>query len=194
MLFKKLNRRLKEKIKQEKSEDTKNILPEEFRRVRELEKDEIIEDLKYTTTTIFSLVAKPDQFTNPDKKFIGSLEEMVSLTDETSISLDDVKSQIEGIKNGNKPNPEILNQTIKKIYELPEIGSILDTANALFDDENESLRLALIIYARANGIELNDEDIEKVRETLLDKENPDLGGLFDYALEEENVKRFLIRR
>lgn len=101
--------------------------------------------------------------------------------------------QIKQVQSGQPiQGPEILNNTLVGIYALPEVGYVIDTANALLDEENESLRLALLIYARLNGINLEQQDIDKVRETVINRENPDLGTLLLYLGDRKNLSRLIL--
>ena len=70
--------------------------------------------------------------------------------------------------------PPILNNTIRVIYAQATIFQIAKTLNALLG--NDTLRLAIIIYARSQGVNISQKDLDLVREAL-DPNDPDLGSL-----------------
>lgn len=157
---------------------------------------EVFRDVGYTISLIFSLVAKPERFSNPDenlKSFVRGLfalpRAIVSDTNPQKLA-ERIALQFELFREGKPPeSPNILDNTLKEIYALPELGDIVDTASALLDQENESLRLLLLIYARLNGINLEQQDIDKVQVTLLNRENPDLGALLLYLAQDDTLSR-----
>lgn len=53
----------------------------------------------------------------------------------------------------------------------------------LLDPQNRSIRLALLLYARSNGFDLKEEDLDVVYESLLARDRPDLGPVLAAALE-----------
>lgn len=91
------------------------------------------------------------------------------------------------IKNGDFPkNWSLLNNTLKAIFQIVIIAKVIDTANNLFNKDNKSLRISLLIYARLHKINLEDKDIDVIRNDLLNKENPQLGALILYVLDNAN--------
>jgi hypothetical protein len=56
---------------------------------------------------------------------------------------------------------------------------IAQDAGTLLD--NPSFRLALVLYARSQGVPITEEDLRVVRATVLNVDNPDLGPLISYA-------------
>lgn len=88
-------------------------------------------------------------------------------------------------------SPELLNNTMFKIYSTPQIGNAIEAANLLFDKNNKSLRLALIIYAKLHNVNLEEADIDVVRELMLNRNKPDLGGLIFYV--NKNKERLAVK-
>jgi hypothetical protein len=88
-----------------------------------------------------------------------------------------VNSIIPGREDDQRPDPELLNDTLRVFYQQGTFRSVAELLNELLAPENESLRLALVLYARANGIRIRPEDIDLVRTHLLDPDNPNLGPL-----------------
>jgi len=171
--------------------------PDEAERAYELIKSgEIIRDVFYSLNLIFGLIIKPNRFSNLDDSFTDYLETLIGLPHSIISDLnpktafDRISTQLENVKGGNPINdPEILNNTLGTIYSAPEIGSLIEVINILFAPENETFRIALLVYARLNGINLEQKDIDEVRETILNKNDPKLGSLFSYLVKPENLTR-----
>lgn len=66
------------------------------------------------------------------------------------------------------------------VYQNPLAGEVAQTANILL--QNDSIRLATIVYARANGINLTNQDLDALRDHLLNTENPDLTALTQHGI------------
>jgi len=186
-----------EQVAKDKAGESSPLSGEEAERVYELIKSgEVFRDLFYTFNVLFSLILRPDHFTNLDdsfKAYIGALtdlpESFISELDPNK-AFKKIPSQIKLVKEGQSlNNAEILNNTLKTIYSAPEVGNTIDIISALLAPENESLRIALLVYARLNGVNLVQEDIDKVRNTILNREEPNLGSLLLYVLTPENSIR-----
>lgn len=79
--------------------------------------------------------------------------------------------------------PVILRHTFAALYRF---GSVASTAKMLADllhPDNETLRLAVLIYARTNGIPLDEGDLDLLRTSLFDTAQPDLGPVLVRAFE-----------
>jgi len=85
--------------------------------------------------------------------------------------------------------PAVLTHTMRELLEIATLGTTLRMISNLIAPENQSVRLALVIYARANDIPLEDKDLDLLRKDLLDTPNPDLGPLLAEA-----VNRFIQER
>jgi len=156
-------------------------------------------DVSYSIAVIIALLAKPERFSALEENLKGLIEGLVKLPSLVASDLDPRAIanrfflQVQRVQSGQPiQNPEILNSTLAGIYALPEVGGVIDTANALLDEDNKSLRLALVVYARLNGINLEQQDIDKVRSTILNRENPDLGALLMYLADRENLSRLVL--
>jgi hypothetical protein len=160
---------------------------------------ELFEDISYTISVLFALIAKPERFSNPHDNLKAFVEGLINLPGAIVSDVDPrivgekVSRQIVQIQSGQPIEPpDLLNNTLAGIYALPEVGDLIDTANALLDEENKSLRIALLIYARLNGINLEQQDIDKVRATVLNRKNPDLGSLLIYLGDRETRSRLIL--
>ncbi|GJL49737.1 MAG: hypothetical protein NPIRA01_09640 [Nitrospirales bacterium] len=76
--------------------------------------------------------------------------------------------------------PVILNNTVKVIFQQAAPFQIAQTLQTLLG--NETVRLAIIIYARSEGIQLSQKELDAVQEAL-DPNDPDLGALVFPAFE-----------
>ncbi|MDD5410280.1 MAG: hypothetical protein PHF31_02535 [Methylobacter sp.] len=148
---------------------------------------ELFTDLVYTLTRIFKLILGELGNIRTVPSIIPDLIEIPAAIVSDLINVWDflrrLDQLIELIKSGKQAkNPEILNNTLKTIFQIAIIGDAIDTANSLFSEENQSLRIALLIYARLHKINLEEADIDAVRVTILNKDNPQLGVLLIYVL------------
>ncbi len=70
--------------------------------------------------------------------------------------------------------PVILKNTVKVIFQQAGPFQIAQTIQTLLG--NQTVRLAIIIYARSEGIQISQKDLEIVQDAL-DPNDPDLGAL-----------------
>lgn len=76
-------------------------------------------------------------------------------------------------------SPKVLQHTLKVLFDSPTVSVTKETVNILL--EKESIRLAIILYAKSNGIDIEQEDINTVQVILNDQE-PELGKFFTVAI------------
>jgi hypothetical protein len=76
----------------------------------------------------------------------------------------------------------ILTNTLRVLLTEATAGALVETIGALIGPENRTLRLAVLVYARTQGIDLDEEDLDALHRAL-DPANPDLGVLVDRGLE-----------
>lgn len=74
--------------------------------------------------------------------------------------------------------PPLLNNSVRVLYERATVSQIAETLHTLLG--NESVRLAIIIYARSQGVSISQDELDIVREAL-DPNNPNLGSLLPPA-------------
>jgi len=186
-----------EQVAKDKAGESSPLSPEEAEQVYELIKSgEVFGDLFYTLNVIFNLIIRPDSFSNLDNSFkayfsaLTHLPESIASDLDPDIAFNNISTQIKLAKEGGPlENTAILNNTLKTIYSAPEVGNTIDVISALLAPENESLRIALLVYARLNGVNLEQKDIDTVRNTILNRDEPNLGGLLLYVLTPENAMR-----
>jgi hypothetical protein len=96
--------------------------------------------------------------------------------------------------------PVVLKHTLTALYSSASIGSISEMIRTLIQKDNETVRLAIIIYARSNGIPLEEEDLDALRDSVFNTDDPDLGPVliqaverFDTNFDRDSLKRVLTR-
>ncbi len=77
-------------------------------------------------------------------------------------------------------DPQLLESMLSCVYKNKPIEAVAQTASTLL--QNDSIKLAIIVYARANGINLNEGDLDALRNTVLNTESPDLDALVDRGI------------
>lgn len=186
-----------EQVAKDKAGENSPLRREEAEQVYELIKSgEVFGDLFYTLNVIFNLIIRADSFSNLDNSFKAYFSALTHLPESIVSDLDpviafnNISAQIKLAKEGEPlENPAILNNTLKTIYSAPEVGNTIDVISALLAPENESLRIALLVYARLSGVNLEQQDIDKVRSTILNRDEPNLGSLLLYVLTPDNTIR-----
>lgn len=78
--------------------------------------------------------------------------------------------------------PHLLRHTLRVLYDFASVETTFETIRSLIDPANESVRLAIVLYARANGIALAPGDLDVLRRTVLNPQDPDLGPALVLAL------------
>lgn len=78
--------------------------------------------------------------------------------------------------------PSALPRTLRVLYDLASLRSIAETIRTLIGRDNESFRLALILYARANGVPLTPADLDVLHDSVLNPDAPDLGPALQAAV------------
>jgi hypothetical protein len=76
----------------------------------------------------------------------------------------------------------ILTNTLHVLLGRATPGVLVETIRALIGPENQTLRLAVLVYARTQGIDLDEKDLDALFRAL-DPDHPDLGALLDRGLE-----------
>jgi hypothetical protein len=91
--------------------------------------------------------------------------------------------------------PALLTNTLRVLYATATLAAIAETIRNLLAKENETFRLAVVLYARSAGIPIEDADLDVLRESVFNTDDPNLGPTLDRAIErlEEHLGRdFLI--
>ncbi len=91
--------------------------------------------------------------------------------------------------------PVLLTHTLTALYATASVAAIAEMIRTLLAKDNETFRLAVILYARSAGVPIEDADLDVLRESVFNTDDPDLGPALVQAIErlEENLGRnFLI--
>jgi len=75
-----------------------------------------------------------------------------------------------------------MKKTLLCLYRFAPLESVLGLLGELIRPDNETVRILIVIYARSNGIPLNESDLDVLRTSVLRTEDPDLGPVLITAL------------
>jgi hypothetical protein len=87
--------------------------------------------------------------------------------------------------------PALLTDTLRTLYATASIAAISEMIRTLLAKDNETFRLAIVLYARSAGIPIEDADLDVLRESVFNTDDPNLGPTLDRAIErlEEDLGR-----
>jgi hypothetical protein len=90
--------------------------------------------------------------------------------------------------------PALLTHTLRVLYETATLATIAEMIRGLLAKDNETFRLAVVIYARSAGIPIEDADLDVLRESAFNTDDPNLGPILDVAIErlEGNLGRHFL--
>jgi hypothetical protein len=71
--------------------------------------------------------------------------------------------------------PSPLTNTLRWLYGNAAAATVAETVRRIISRDNETARLAILIYARAHGIPLTPEGLDALHDGPLDSQDPDLG-------------------
>ncbi|MEX2223380.1 MAG: hypothetical protein WEG40_16440 [Candidatus Rokuibacteriota bacterium] len=71
--------------------------------------------------------------------------------------------------------PSPLTNTLRWLYGNAAAAAVAETVRRIIAPDNETARLAILIYARAHGVPLTPEGLDALRDGPLDSRDPDLG-------------------
>jgi hypothetical protein len=79
--------------------------------------------------------------------------------------------------------PGVLRHTMASLLGFASLATTAHMISELISPENRSVRLALVVYAHANGIPLEDADLDLLRNDVLNTDHPDLGPVLVAAVD-----------
>ncbi len=85
-----------------------------------------------------------------------------------------------GLRDGRLEG-KVLSNTLPVLLGLAAPEAVVNTVRTLIAPENRTLRLAVVVYARLHGVDIDDEDLDTVYRAI-DPTNPDLSPLFAQGL------------
>jgi hypothetical protein len=71
--------------------------------------------------------------------------------------------------------PSPLTNTLRWLYGHAAAAAVAETVRRIIGPDNETARLAILVYARAHGVPLTPEGLDALRDGPLDSRDPDLG-------------------
>jgi hypothetical protein len=90
--------------------------------------------------------------------------------------------------------PAVLTHTLRVLYATASIAAISEMIRTLLAKDNQTFRLAVVVYARSAGIPIEDADLDVLLESAFNTNEPDLGPTLDRAIQrlEVNLGRNLL--
>jgi hypothetical protein len=114
----------------------------------------------------------------------------LAIVRDAGASLFDIPAIVADLRDGQLDAPPVvLAHTLGALFDFASLRSTAEMVQVLLQPENESVRLAITVYARANGVPIEAADLDAVRETLFDPEQPDLGPALVRALRRLSADR-----
>lgn len=162
------------------------VSPKEAREVASLlQSGEFFGDLTSSTSAVFQTLPKlPAAILKDVPKLPTTPISLIgSLVADFHDLLGNLGAVVKDVADGRLDTPPAtLRRTLGTLYGVASIATTRDLMRSLLDPKNRSVRLALILYARANGVPITDAEIDLVRDTVLDPNDPDLGPALAAAL------------
>jgi len=176
-----LRRRLLERlIEKALAEANVPVTPEEVRRIAALlETGEFLRDFGSAAAAVVSVLPEMPLAIAGD--VARSPKHVAQVTAALAADLGKAPAHVAAIlsdlRSGRTASyPALLTRTLQQLYEIATLEAVVATLRAWLDPNNETVRLAILLYARAHGLPLEQGDLDAVL-LALDAENPDLGPL-----------------
>jgi hypothetical protein len=99
------------------------------------------------------------------------------------------------LRSGNLDDPPaVLANTLRALYATASIAAVSETIRTLLAKDNETFRLAVVLYARSAGIPIEEADLDVLRESAFGADDPDLGPVLAGAIArlEKNLGRVFL--
>jgi hypothetical protein len=99
------------------------------------------------------------------------------------------------LRGGELDNPPaVLRHTLRVLYATASIAAVSEMIRTLLAKGNETFRLAVVLYARSAGVPIEDADLDLLRESAFNTDDPDLGPILIGAIErlEKNLGRLFL--
>ncbi len=105
-----------------------------------------------------------------------------------------IRAVVEDLLDGSLDrSPRPLEHTMRALYSFATLKTILATVNELLGPENATARLAVIATARANGVRLDEADLDAFLAAVTAEDEPDLAPFVERgtsALRERHGERW----
>jgi hypothetical protein len=154
--------------------------------VQLLETGQFFGDLIGTAGAIFSTIPKlpaallkdiPSLVSLPAAGIGGIFGDVFQLLESINAVADD-------LKDGKLDEPPpAMSRTLALLYGFGTATQIRDLLARILAPENRSVRLALLLYARANGFDISEQQLDVVYGNLVNTDRPNLGPVLAEGLE-----------
>jgi hypothetical protein len=155
------------------------VTPEEAAQVLELLRSgEFFSDAAGTTSAVIQLTRElPRALVRDVPRTPGRLDELGEALVRDGIDAFGHISQVASdLLDGHLDRPPSpLTNTLRWLYGNAAATAVAETVRKIIGRDNETARLAILIYARAHGIPLTPEGLDALRDGPLDSQDPDLG-------------------
>jgi hypothetical protein len=155
------------------------VTPEEAAQVLELLRSgEFFSDAAGTTSAVIQLTRElPRALVRDVPRTPGRLDELGEALVRDGIDAFGHVSQVAAdLLDGHLDRPPSpLTNTLRWLYGNAAATAVAETVRKIIGRDNETARLAILIYARAHGIPLTPEGLDALRDGPLDSHDPDLG-------------------
>ena len=155
------------------------VSPDEAARVLALLRSgEFFGDAAATTSAVIQLTGElPRALVRDVPRTPGRLDELgEALVRDGAEAFGEISAIAGDLLDGRLDGPPSpLSNTLRWLYGHAAVSAVAEAVRGILAPDNETARLAIIIYARAHGIPLTPEGLDALRDGPLDSRDPDLG-------------------
>ena len=155
------------------------VTPEEAAKVLDLLRSgEFFSDVAGTTSAVVQLThALPRALIRDVPRTPSRLDELgEALVRDGADALGHISQLAVDLLDGQLDRPTSpLTNTLRWLYGNAAAAAVAETVQQIIARDNETARLAILIYARAHGIPLTPEGLDALHDGAFNPQNPDLG-------------------
>lgn len=155
------------------------VTPDEAAKVLDLLRSgEFFSDAAGTTSAVVRLTQQlPGALVRDIPRTPGRLDELgEALVRDGADALGHIGQLAADLLDGHLDRPRSpLTNTLRWLYGNAAARAVAETVRRIIARDNETARLAILIYARAHGIPLTAEGLDALHDGPLDPQDPDLG-------------------
>lgn len=169
------------------------VTPEEAARLLELLRSgEFFSDAAGTTSAVLRLTRDlPRALVRDVPRTPGRLDELgEALARDGADAFGRISEIAADLLDGELDRPPSpLTNTLRWLYGNAAAAAVAETVRQIIARDNETARLAILIYARAHGIPLTPEGLDALHDGPLDSRDPDLGPALAAGLQALTAQR-----
>jgi hypothetical protein len=169
------------------------VTPEEAARLLELLRSgEFFSDAAGTTSAVLRLTRDlPRALVRDVPRTPGRLDELgEALARDGADAFGRISEIAADLLDGELDRPPSpLTNTLRWLYGNAAATAVAETVRQIIARDNETARLAILIYARAHGIPLTPEGLDALHDGPLDSRDPDLGPALAAGLQALTAQR-----